>query len=402
MPGRHAILGPSSAYRWLACTPSARFEEQIPEQESEFALEGTLAHELAALILSGRSGIFKGKQKAYNEYLEEIEKRIVEFYYTGTKSTQDAQKAYFHMLEYAEEWASLITEQATEHNGQIFIEQEYDISAYVPLGFGTADATVVSKKVLLVTDLKFGAGVPVTATANKQLMLYGVGALLKAVESGHKPETVILTISQPRAGGTSKWEISVPELLKWAEFEVRPKALLAIAGQGEFVAGSHCLFCKARTNCSAFYKEFEEASYIHDKRVMTNKDLTKVLEKGPTIASWIKKVEQEAIETLQNRKKIPGFKLVAGRGQRQFKNEDDVVEILMSEGCKDEDIFDTKVNSLTSIEETLGKKKFNALFEDYIFNKEGKPQIVLVDDPRPAIGASRADEYDDEEIDDLL
>lgn len=48
----HALLSASSAHRWLHCTPSARLEEQYPDTTSEYAEEGTLAHEIAALKLS--------------------------------------------------------------------------------------------------------------------------------------------------------------------------------------------------------------------------------------------------------------------------------------------------------------------------------------------------------------
>ena len=46
---KHAFLSASGAHRWLACPPSAKIEEQMPDNESEAAKEGTLAHELAEM-----------------------------------------------------------------------------------------------------------------------------------------------------------------------------------------------------------------------------------------------------------------------------------------------------------------------------------------------------------------
>ena len=48
-PEKHALLGASSAERWLMCPPSARLGEQFPDTASEYAAAGTLAHAIAEL-----------------------------------------------------------------------------------------------------------------------------------------------------------------------------------------------------------------------------------------------------------------------------------------------------------------------------------------------------------------
>lgn len=378
----HAILGPSSASRWLACTPSARFEEQYPDQESVYAEEGTIAHEAAALILAVRAGVFNGD---HNPTLSRIKFQADLFYERQGKPSE-----WQSMYDYAEDYARFVLEQAP---GDIHIERKYSLTDYVPLGFGTGDATNVDKKVLYVTDYKYGAGVRVSATANKQMMLYGLGAL-KEVGTPNI-ETVVLNIFQPRAGGSSTWQISVSDLVKWGEEEVKPKATLAIAGIGDFVAGEHCQFCKAKTVCKAFYDRFADLKKIQDKRVMSDEDTADVLAFGPSVSSWVKKVEEDVVGRLSKGEKLTGFKLVAGRGRRSFKSEDEVVDILLGEGFESYDIFDPKLRSLTDLEKQLGKSKFNDLLGSEIVNLEGKPTLTTADDDRPGIGASAADEYDD-------
>lgn len=391
MTGRHSILSPSAAHRWLACTPSARFEEQIPDEPSPYAEEGTLAHELAALILSARAGIFRGDQTAFNYTLNAKMDAIRKYYVSQGKDSDEATQLTRQMSDYGEAYATFVLDKG----GEVFIEKSYDLSRYVLLAFGTADATSLTKTALHITDYKYGAGVRVAATANKQLMLYGLGAYANlSAEKAATIETVTVSIFQPRAGGASTWEISLTDLLRWAEEEVAPKAALAIAGAGDFVPGDHCQFCKARTRCKAYYDRFADLKNIMDSRVMGTDDLATVLHYGSQVASWVKKVEEETIARMQNGETVPGFKLVAGRGRRSFRNEDAVVEILLGQGFDSYEIFDPKLKALTEVEKLVGPKRFKELFENQIMNVPGKPQIATKEDNRPAIDASAANEYD--------
>lgn len=404
MPTRHAILGPSSAHRWLVCTPSARFEEQIPNEESVFAREGTLAHELAALVLSVRCGVFQGDNKMYHDMMEHWQAEIVAFY--ESTEAADPWADYLEMLAHAEDWAAFIQDIVqSSYKSQLYVEREYDISQWVPLGFGTSDGTVALPEVLHVADYKYGAGKQVFADNNPQLMLYALGALTALVKENpeYQPHTVCVHIFQPRSGSglPSSWQISVGDLLKWAEFEVAPAANLAIAGQGEFVAGSHCQFCDAKAICRAWYVAFEDVLRISDKRIISAKDRAKVLDRGDAVKAYVDKVKEQATADLLKGEHVAGFKLVAGKGRRQFKNEDDVVDVLLGTELSD-DIFDAKMRSLTDIEKKLGKPRFNELFKDLIITKEGSPILVGEEDSRPAIGASAHDDYlDDDPYEDL-
>ena len=48
----HALLSPSSAYRWMQCPGSVSLCRLFPDESSEYAKEGTLAHAYAAHIRS--------------------------------------------------------------------------------------------------------------------------------------------------------------------------------------------------------------------------------------------------------------------------------------------------------------------------------------------------------------
>ena len=130
----------------------------------------------------------------------------------------------------------------------VLLEQRLDFSLWVPEGFGTGDVIIISDEAIEVIDLKYGQGVPVSAIANPQTRLYGLGAL-NTFESLYAFEKVRMTIIQPRLDSTSTEELSIDQLARWAEEELVPKAALAYAGEGEFCAGEHCKFCKAKTTC---------------------------------------------------------------------------------------------------------------------------------------------------------
>jgi len=396
MSTRHAILGPSSADKWVNCPPSARFEEQITEEESPFAREGTLAHEIAAFVLENRAGIFKGN---FAKELDRLTAEVFAFY-GANYPEQDADLEFKAMLDHAEDWAAFVKAQIGS-DGVLSVEREFDLGQYVPLGFGTSDATVKTPRVLFVNDYKYGAGKRVLAYRNRQGMLYGLGALRAALleDPKYKPETVVISIFQPRvSGGETSFEISVADLLNWAEFEIMPAANLAIAGQGEFKAGPHCQFCKAKTVCKKYFDTFAKLKKIHDSRAMSAKELETVLTFGNLITGWVKKVQEDTARKMQAGQTVHGFKLVEGGSRRTFTSEDDVIDAAVGANIDTEKLFRTELIALTDIEKMLGKKRFLEVFEPVIFNKEFAPKVVDWDDPAPEIGRTAHNDYEDDVI----
>lgn len=398
---RHAILGPSAADKWVNCPPSARFEEQLTEvaEETIFAQEGAFAHDLAELYLAARSGNYKGSNTKWWAEVDAIQAQVYAFYPTVDK-TKDPKAEFSAMVFHAEEWAEFVCDQI-ELDGVVFIEREFDLSEYIPVGYGTSDGVVKRPRILYVNDYKYGAGKRVHAHKNRQGMCYGLGALttLLREDPTYQPEAVVISIFQPRVnGGISSFEISVKDLLEWGETELKPAAILAIGGEGNFKAGKHCQFCKARNNCKKYFDMFAQLKGIHDRREMSDKDRELVLTQGGLIAGWVKKVAEDALRKMQSGKTIHGFKLVQGGSRRTFTSEDDVIDVAMGANLDLDELMRTEVLPLTDIEKLVGKKRFAEVFGSIIYDKEYQPKVVEWDDPRPDIGRTAHDDYNDDVI----
>ncbi len=362
----HAVLSPSAASRWLACTPSARLETQFPDKAGDPALEGTLAHEFGELKLRHFN-----RQINYADY----DKRRLEL--IQNKFYSDA------LEDYADGYATFVWEKyqmskRTTSDAVLHIEEIIDLTAYVPEGFGTGDAVILTDGILEIIDLKYGKGVPVSAVENKQMMLYALGAL-DMFGFMYAVHTVRMTIYQPRLDNISEWEMSVEELTTWGMSELAPRAKMAYAGEGNFVPGKHCQFCRAKAQCRALAeKNLEAAKYeFEDASLLSDSEISKVLSQVDIIKNWVTAVEEYALQAALNGKKFPGFKLVEGRSIRKYSDEKMVADRLIENGYKESIIYEpAKLKTITAMEKLVTKKAFTILLGDLIIKPQGKPTLA--------------------------
>lgn len=204
-----------------------------------------------------------------------------------------------------------------------------------------------------------------------------------------------LTIVQPRINNISSWEISVDDLIKYAEETIKPAAQLAFNGEGELKAGSWCKFCVVKNKCRALYDEnLKIAKHEFAKpEFLTDDDIADVLKRAPMFIEWINSIKEYAEEKAINEQKIwPGFKLVEGTSRRKWSNEDDVANAIYANfpEASNDQLFDMKLKSITAIEKLFGKKRVNEALSSVIIKPQGKPTLVSEDDKRPALGLEDA------------
>lgn len=264
------------------------------------------------------------------------------------------------------------------------MEQKLDISNFIPDGYGTADCIIVAEDTMHIIDFKYGLGVFVEAKENPQMMCYSLGAL-NHFSSLYDIKFITMHIFQPRRENVQSWTIKVEALLAWGECFLKPKALLAQKGEGEFKCGPWCQFCKAKIKCRARAEEkLKLAEYDFQKPpLLSDDEIENVLGVIPDLTRWARDVENFATEeAVANGKKWNGFKVVEGRAVRRYKDEAAVAQRLEAKGYKD--IYKQNLYNITEMTKKLGKD-FDNVLGDLVIRPVGKPTLVPADDRRPEI-----------------
>lgn len=378
----HALLSASAAHRWLACPPSARLEEKLPELQSSYAAEGTLAHAIAEL--KARRAFLGLNEQEYKAKLQEL---------------QSDPLYQPEMLAHTDIYIDYITSIANGYPSQphIATELRLDYSEWVPEGYGTGDCVILWGNTLHVIDFKYGKGVPVEAEENPQIMLYALGAY-SAYKMIAAIDTVKMAIIQPRLRKEpSEWEISINDLLAWGE-NIRPIARKAYEGRGEFNPGDHCRFCRARFTCRAraasylsleddyaYGRPLEMQDEYPDAPLLTREQIGAAIQRAEGLLEWVEDLKRWALAECLAGRPVPGWKAVEGRSVRQLSDPDAAYKALAANGYDINLFYERKPIALTAAEKIVGKTQFEAICADYIIKPPGKPTLVPETDKRPAV-----------------
>lgn len=376
MPDVHASNGltASGAHRWIACPPSVKLEQQFEATTSGYAEEGTLAHSVAEL--TARYYLGELDEVSYENKLEEFK-----------------QQPYFteEMRECAVMYAKFITERLAAAkelcpDPVVILETRLDFSKYAPGGFGTGDCLIIAEPILEVIDFKYGKGVRVEARNNPQMQLYGLGAL-EEYGSLYDIIAVRMTIFQPRLSGTMDCdEKTVKELTAWGTKVVKPAAKLALKGAGEFHPDENiCRFCRAKNQCRArAEKNLALFDNSPDPLLISLDEAAKILERAGDIESWLKDLKALVSAALTSGETVAGWKMVEGRSNRKFADEEKVIMAMRKAGYEDAMLFERKLISLTQMERDFGKKNVGEILKDLIIKPKGEPTLARETDKRPA------------------
>ena len=366
-PKGHAILSASSSDRWLHCPPSARLCETYEDKGSDYAAEGTDAHELCEYKLKRALGMDASDPTEnltwYNEEMEDC---------------ANGYAAYIlEMVEAAKESCA---------DPKVLIEQRVDFSRWVEQGFGTANCIIIADGTLRICDYKHGLGVLVDATDNPQMKCYALGAL-ELFDEIYDIDNVSMTIYQPRRQNISTFEISKDELYRWADEVLKPTADLAFAGDGNFLCGEWCGFCKAKHECRARAEANLTLAQYDFKLppLLEDSEIEYILSRADELVAWASDIKEYALQQAISGKEWAGWKLVEGRSNRKYSNKEAVIQAVTDAGF---DPYEKKLLGITAMQKRLGKSRFDELLTAYIEKPQGKPTLVPESDKRPAMNNS--------------
>ena len=370
MPDVHATNSPSALHRTINCPPSLLLAAQFNDDPaSPYAAEGTAGHALAEYLIK--------------KHLKKRVRRPVSDYYNDD------------LLEAVDDYVSYCIGEIEDAKREckdpyLSVEQRVDLSDYSPDCFGTADMVIVTDDVVHVIDLKLGRGVEVSATENPQLMAYGLG-VLEIAELLYDPKTVRLTIYQPRLNNYSTWDIAPATLKAWGETVLKPRSAMALAGEGEFKAGSWCRFCKARNQCRARADEFLKLAQMEFRppALLSDAEISEVLKVADELSKWASDVYTFAQDqAITHGKEWTGFKLVEGRSNRKYTSDVEVAQAAETAGYSD--IYKKSIIGVTEMERLMGKAEFARILGPLVYKPQGKVTLVPESDKREAINKTTA------------
>jgi len=381
----HALLSASGADRWINCPPSARLTADEPERRSEYADQGTLAHELAEIKLRRRLTVCDDKERKRLDRVEFLKIKANPMYDTEMENT---------IQEYVERVEErFIAARAITPDAVILLEERLDFSEWVPDGYGTGDVVIIADDLIEILDLKYGKGIEVSAHDNPQMRLYGLGAWT-AYGYLYDIQTIRMTIIQPRLDSISSCDMPLADLLDWAETVARPAAALAYDGKGEFNAGKWCKWCKVKATCRARSEANMLALQYEFKEppLLSFDEIGSILYVAEQLKAWAKDVEEYAYQQALLGNLVPQWKLVEGRSNRKITDEGAAIAALIHANVphakfyKPQELF-----GITELEKQIGKKDLALHLAGLIDKPQGKPVLVPESDKRPAFNSVAQD-----------
>ena len=381
----HAVLSPSGSGTWLQCPASIRMCRDLPEQvESVYAREGTQFHTLCWVTAGHR--VLGG---SLAEYVD----GMLNWAEETTDEWQEDQ------LQYVEDWIKFL-EAALEDDPDALVLLEQRVNTGVPGCWGTADVVIISydQGWMRVIDIKYGAGIKVSAFENSQLMLYGVGAL-GLVEDHLKIHDITLTVWQPRMNNIDDYVISRTKLVKWRD-GIIPTAKLALGEDAPFgPSESACRFCPAAGFCAPRTRHIL-AQDFGDPDVLTGEELAEAYERTSELKRWAADIEDAALKkAYEEAGSIPGFKVVRSGGRRGITNDIEAIKRLVKAGYDEDLISVRKPATLGTLDKVVGDE-LQHILDGVLVKSEGRLSLARDSDSRPPADAVHSAQEDFAEIPD--
>ena len=426
----HALLSPSSAKKWLACSASLACEFGLPNESGQAAVNGTVMHLVAETVLNRiikndypvSADTYKGCY-ALNEGKGPI-KALVKPEKGAVLITDDFVSQVNKYVDYCRpiiDAAELVEVESrvnltrvlhpgAELSGEplqtfgtadlvaVMPDGSIDLQSFSPTGIVSHSEPLLVGNMLIVGDLKTGRH-KVLAKENKQMMLYALG-LLRVYKRLYDITAVRLVIFQPYAGGADEWDTTPEALEQFGKF-AQGRALKAIDAFQRGKKGltpadfrpsnDGCQWCRFSEKCTAKRKAVSaevEPDLTDDSTEMSLDQLKAEYDKLPLMRQHIADIEKAMYAALMRGEQVEGLKLVEGRPGNRSWGDTKAVEKFIQErdGGLDEVMYKKALISPTEAEKELKEEWFDVWdqLQEHVTRKPGQPSIATADDKRPA------------------
>ena len=115
---------------------------------------------------------------------------------------------------------------------------------------------------------------------------------------------------------------------------------------------------------------------------LSDEDIEEVLAVVDNLISWASDIKDYALTRAISGKKWSGYKLVEGRSNRKYTNEESVADAVINAGF---DPYEKKLHGITAMQKLLGKKRFDEVLSTFIEKPKAKPTLVPASDKRKEI-----------------
>ena len=354
------IVGGSTAKRVINCPGSVALCQQVPPKpSSKYADEGTLLHNVMAEIL--------GSDKELRHTLD--------MEYNGVKLTGDL------LDEKVRPAMDAINEIDPDAQLEFAVERTVSFGNFLPGVFGSCDLIGRIGNRAIVLDWKFGDGVAVEVEENFQLLFYAAAAMrTPELEWVFKDVTEIecIIVQPPQV---KRWVTSFDrvrqferELAYAVKQSAKPDALLKI--------GDHCRWCAAKPICPLMTGAADRALQTQIKE-LDAAQLGQMLERAAVLEDWISDLRGLAMQVLESGNPVPGYKLVAKRAMRQWRDEDSAKAALAAL-LPITEVTETTLISPAQAEKKLKKLKLG-LPDDQVISVSSGNTMAPESDPRSAV-----------------
>jgi hypothetical protein len=409
------IVGGSTASRLINCPGSFKATQALPpssDQSSVYAEEGSFAHAVMEEVLKQRQGAERDGAGAvpFGEYvtMSEFAEACIgkEFFEEGKFPRTTMTREHLEGMI----WPAIDALEDLEHiYGGGFRVMEIELRVQfpgLPGAFGTCDMVLTSDTHTIVGDWKFGQGVPVKALyqyddgeeLNAQLMYYLTGAL----HTKHRLFTrrkMVIAILQPRTDEPlTHTEVYRQDIKNFRE-DLENAVVTAIERDPPLKKGEWCRWCPAKINCHLWTGPImglaeaigetvarpSPTDHLVPIATAYGQYLARAKAFVDVLAPYTKEVNDQLHAYLEDGGVVPGWRLKDKSKNRQWIDDAVVAPQLRELGFKEEEIWQKKLQTFTSVDKTAKKLNVDIPAALRVAPPSTETTICPTNDPAPVV-----------------